>query len=145
MLSSCFFTFRQLFVMICRLVQIQYSFSHCQFKFLVSYVDFGKPSFCLQAKTWFAKVNMRQKELELTVGKRVLSLYKSPNHHKKLAEGEKLEKSPQRGTVPCKSCVPSHILFSFIFLPFTILIPLFIFLATVFACLRKTKASRKSG
>ena len=72
-----------------RLVQIQYSFSHCQFKFLLSHVDFGKPCFCLQAETWFAKVNMRHKELELTVGKGVLNLYKSPNHHKKLAEGEK--------------------------------------------------------
>ena len=79
---------------------------------------------------------MRQKELELIVGKWVLNLYKSPNHHKKLAEGEKLEKSTQRGTVPCNSCVPSRILFSFIFLPFTILILLFVFSATVSACLR---------
>ena len=142
-LSSCFFTFSQLFVMIWRLVQIQYSFSYCQFKFLVSHVDFGKPSFCLQAKTWFAKVNMRQKELELTVGKGVLNLYTSPNHHKKLAEGEKLEKSTQRGTVPCNSCVPSHILFSFIFLPFTFLILLFIFSATVSACLRKDANKQK--
>ena len=144
-LSSCFFTFSQLFVMIWRLVQIQYSFSHSQFKFLVSHVDFGKPSFCLQAKTWFAKVNMRQKELELTVGKGVLNLYKSTNYHKKLAEWEKLEKSTQIGTVPCNSCVPSHILFSFIFLPFTFLILLFIFqplflLVCVFA-----QTSRNSG
>ena len=117
--------------------------SHCQFKFLLSHVDFGKPSFCLQAKTWFAKVNMRQKELKLTVGKRVLNLYKSPNHHKKLAEGEKLEKSTQRGTVLCNSCVPSHILFSFIFLPFTFLILLFIFSATVSACLRKDANKQK--
>ena len=145
-LSSCFFTFCQLFVMIWRLVQIQYSFSYCQFKFLVSHRSVavvGKPSFCLQAKTWFAKVNMRQKELELTVGKGVLNLYKSPNHHKKLAEGEKLEKSTQRGTVPCNSCVPSHILFSFIFLPFTFLILLFIFSATVSACLRKNANKQK--
>ena len=131
-----FFPFSQLFVMIWRLVQIQCSYSHCQFKFLESHVDFGKPCFCLQAKTWFAKVNTRQKELELTVEKGVLKLYKSPNHHKKLAEGEKQEKSKQRGTVPCNSCVLSHILFSFLFLPFTFLIFLFIFLATVSACLR---------
>ena len=130
--------------MIWRLVEIQYSFSHCQFKFLVSHVDFGKPSFCLQAKTWFAKVNMRQEELELKVGKGVLNLYKSPNHHRKLAEGEKLEKSTQRGTVPCNSCVPSHILFSFIFLPFTFLILLFIFFSHCFCLFAQRRKQAKT-
>ena len=122
--------------MIWRLVQIQYSFSHCQFKFLVSHVDFGKPSFCLQSKTWFAKVKMRHKELELTVGKGVLNMYKSPNHPKKLAEGENKKKT-HRGTVPCNTSVLSHIVFSFLFLPFTCLILLLIFSATASACLRK--------
>ena len=138
-----FFPFSQLFVMIWRLVQFQYSFSYCQFKFLVSRVDFGKPRFCLQTKTWFAKVNTRHKELELTVGKGVLNLYKSPNHHKKLTEVEKQEKSTQRGTVLCNSCVLSHILFSFFFLLFIFLILLFIFSATVSACLRKDSSKQK--
>ena len=138
-----FFPFRKLFVISWRLVQIKYCFSHCQFKFLESHVDFGKPCFCLQAKPWFAKVNTRHKELELTVGKGVLNLYKSPNHHKKLTEVEKQEKSTQRGTVLCNSCVLSHILFSFFFLPFTFLIFSFIFSATVFACLRRDRRDKK--
>ena len=129
--------------MIWRLVQIQYSFSHCQFMFLLSHVDFGKPCFCLQAETWFAKINMRHKELELTVGKGVLNLYKSPNHHKKLAEGEKTRRKHTGRNLPCHSCVLSHILFSFFFLPFTCLILLFIFSATVSACLRLCANKKK--
>ena len=138
-----FFPFNQLFVMIWTLVQSQYSFSHCQLKFLVSHVDFGKTSFCLQSKTLFAKVKVRYKELKLTVGKGVLNMYKSPNHNKKMAEREKQEKNIQRGTVPCNTCVPSHILVSFFVLPFTFLLISFIFSPTVSACLRKDASKQK--
>ena len=137
----CFFPFSRHLVMIWRLVQIQYSLSYGQFKFLVSPVDFGKPGFRFQAKTWFAKINQRHKELELTVAKGVQNLYKLPNHHKKVTAGK--NKKEHRVTVPCKSCVLSHILFSFLFLPFTFLILLLIFSAAVSACLRKDARKQK--
>ena len=130
-----FFSFSHLFVIIWWLVQILFSFSHYQCKFLVSPVDFGKPSFCFQAKTWFDKINWRDKELALTVRKGVQNLCKSRSHHKKLAEGKKTKKTPRR-TLSCNRCVLSHILFSFFFLSFTLLILLFIFPATVSAYLR---------
>ena len=66
-------------------------FSHCQFKFLVSQVDFGKPYSGLKAETWFAKINLRHKELALTVGKNQ-SMYKSQNHHKRWLKGKNKKK-----------------------------------------------------
>ena len=130
-----FFSFSHLFVMIWWLVQILYSFSPCQCKFLVSRVDFGKPSFCFQAKTWFAKINRRDKELALTIEKEYRICASLQVITKSWLKGKKT-KSTSRGTLSCNRYVLSHILFSIFFLSFTFLILLFIFPATVSACLR---------
>ena len=130
-----FFYFSHFFVMIWWLLQILYSFSYSQFKFLVSEVDFSKPCSCLKAKTWFVKINWRAKELALTVGKGLKNFYKSTDHHKKVTDLKKPHKA-QRGTVHCNNFAHSHILFSIYFLTFTFLTLLFIFAAITFACLR---------
>ena len=40
---------------------------HYQFKLTVSPLGFGKPCFCLHARTWFVKIKWRHGELELIV------------------------------------------------------------------------------
>ena len=71
-------------MMILRLIEILYSVSHCQFKFLVSRVDFGKPFSGLKAKTWFAK---NQPETQRTC----------IDSGKKKRDFVKVSKSPQIG------------------------------------------------
>ena len=89
-----------------------------QFKFPVSPLDFDKPCFCMQAKTWFVKIKWRHRELELIV-KREQRICTSPqNIKKRWLQEKKTLKSTQRGTVSCISCVFTHILFSFFFLLF---------------------------
>ena len=115
-----------------------------QFKFPVSPLDFDKPCFYMQAKTWFVKIKWRHRELELIV-KREQRICKSPQTiTKRCLQEKKTQKSTQRGTVSCNSCVFTHILFSLLFLLYKFLIQKLICSVTFSACLRKNANKQKN-